>query len=172
MYTKSYRDFVKLQAVKQNQDCCIIGFARGAPVFGFGPPFSAVRALAARALAQPRPPLALRAAGGQGRAHALRWMPPGVFRRLRAAGARSGTAPSARSPRRGALASLAKVVQRKGQCTNPESGAIIDLPCASHFRYTEIMAHGQGCMQGSPYSLQKKRKRAARKGGSLLILIQ
>lgn len=53
------------------------GFARGAPVFGLGPPFSAVRALAARALAQPRPPLALWAAGGLGRARALRWVTAG-----------------------------------------------------------------------------------------------
>ena len=37
------------------------------------------------ALALPRPPLALWAAGGLGRARALRWGPPGVFRRLRAA---------------------------------------------------------------------------------------
>lgn len=94
------------------------------------------------ALALPRPPLALWAAGGLGRARALRWMPLGVFRRLRAAGARSGPAPliAARCPRSETLAALAGVVQKKGQRTNPESGAIIDLPCAGHFRYTENKA--------------------------------
>lgn len=52
--------------------------------------------------------------------------PLGVFRPLRRAGARSGTAPliAARSPRRGTLAALAEVVQRKiKKRTNQESGA-------------------------------------------------
>lgn len=91
--------------------------------------------------------------------------PPGAFRRLRAAGARSGTAPqAARSPRTAALASLATVVQKEIRCTNPESGAMIDLPSAGHFRYTENKAYGQGYTQGVRHLLAKKTKESRPKG--------
>lgn len=53
------------------------GFARAAPVVASAAAGVAGRARAAPALAQPRPPLALWAAGGLGRARALRWGPAG-----------------------------------------------------------------------------------------------
>lgn len=94
--------------------------------------------------------------------------PPGVFRPLRRAGARSGTAPHAR---RAALAlRAARAYGARGRlfrgnhCTNPESGAMIDLPSAGHFRYTENKAYGQGYTQGVRHLLAKKTKESRPKG--------
>ena len=123
------------------------------------PPSRPRRALASPFPALPSPSGRLARSGALG---PCAGGPPGVFRRLRAAGARSAPAPAARRLRPLTLASLAEV-SKEEYCTRLESGAIIALPCAGRFGILKVSPRAR-ILQGLPFALAKTKEKSRPSG--------